>query len=201
MSKLLTVFGATGQQGGSLITYVLNHPTLSKLYHLRGITRDTSKKASLDLKNLGVEIIQADLNDPPSLIPAVSGSYAVFGVTNCCPLSFTIPPHYPLAAVNLTSNTASHSLGLRLRTHRNRPRKSHSRRLPIHLRSPPNLVFPPQPLFTHLRHPEIHSPFRQQSRCRNIYPHSPNPECFLYGRLVYAESLGLYAPENRSFPP
>jgi uncharacterized protein YbjT (DUF2867 family) len=46
MSKLLTVFGATGQQGGSLIAYVLNHPTLSKLYHLRGITRDVSKRIS-----------------------------------------------------------------------------------------------------------------------------------------------------------
>jgi uncharacterized protein YbjT (DUF2867 family) len=94
MSKLLTVFGATGQQGGSLIAYVLNHPTLSKLYHLRGITRDVSKKASLGLKNLGVEIIQADLNDPSSLIPAVSGSYAVFGVTNC--LSFFLYHPSPL---------------------------------------------------------------------------------------------------------
>ena len=105
MRKLLTVFGATGQQGGSLITYILKHPTLSKLYHLRGITRDTSKKASLDLKNLGVEIIQADLNDPSSLIPAVSGSYAVFGITNS--LSFflytalTIPQLQPTSRLTL----------------------------------------------------------------------------------------------------
>jgi uncharacterized protein YbjT (DUF2867 family) len=94
MSKLLTVVRATGQQGGSLITYILNHPTLSKLYHLRGITRDASEKGSLGLKNLGVEIIQADLNDPSSLIPAVSGSYDVFGVTNC--LSFFLYHPSPL---------------------------------------------------------------------------------------------------------
>jgi uncharacterized protein YbjT (DUF2867 family) len=55
MSKLLTVFGATGQQGGSLIDYVLKSPQLSKLYHLRGITRDASKSAALSL-TLGREV-------------------------------------------------------------------------------------------------------------------------------------------------
>lgn len=83
MTKLLTVFGATGQQGGSLINYVLKHPELPRLYHLRGITRDVSKANAVALKERGVEIVQADLNDPASLVAAVAGSYAVFGVTNC----------------------------------------------------------------------------------------------------------------------
>jgi uncharacterized protein YbjT (DUF2867 family) len=83
MSKLLTVFGCTGQQGGSLIEYILNRPELSRLYHVRGVTRDASKPAALLLKERGVEIVQADLNAPDSLIAAVSGSYAVFGTTNC----------------------------------------------------------------------------------------------------------------------
>lgn len=83
MSKLLTVFGATGQQGGSLIEHILNHPELSKLYYLRGITRDSSKPSAVSLKEKGIEVIQADLSDPQSLVAAVADSYAVFGVTNC----------------------------------------------------------------------------------------------------------------------
>lgn len=90
MSKLLTVFGATGLQGGSLIHHILNHPKLSKLFHLRGITRDALKQSALNLQEKGVEIVQADLSDTGSLVPAVAGSYAVFGVTNCMK---TPPPH------------------------------------------------------------------------------------------------------------
>lgn len=83
MSKLLTVFGATGQQGGSLIDYVLRNPELSSMYRVRGITRDTSKPSSLALKAKGVEVIEADLDKPATLPPALAGSHAVFGVTNC----------------------------------------------------------------------------------------------------------------------
>ena len=58
MSKLLTVFGATGLQGGSVISYVLQHPELSKTYRLRGITRDVSKPAAIALREKGVEVIK-----------------------------------------------------------------------------------------------------------------------------------------------
>lgn len=57
MSKLLSVFGATGQQGGSLIEYCLGHPELSKIYRLRAITRDVSKPAAQKLKGKGVEVV------------------------------------------------------------------------------------------------------------------------------------------------
>ena len=43
MSKLLTVFGATGQQGGAIVEYVINDPELSKQYKIHGITRDLTK--------------------------------------------------------------------------------------------------------------------------------------------------------------
>lgn len=58
MSRLLTVFGATGLQGGSVINYVLQHPELSKTYHLRGITRDVSKPAAVALREKGVEVVK-----------------------------------------------------------------------------------------------------------------------------------------------
>ena len=58
MSKLLTVFGATGLQGGSLIAYVLEHPELSRIYKVRGITRDVDKPAAVALKEKGVEVVK-----------------------------------------------------------------------------------------------------------------------------------------------
>lgn len=57
MSKLITVFGATGIQGGSVIEHILGDPHLSKEYKIRGITRDTSKDSAQALARRGVEIM------------------------------------------------------------------------------------------------------------------------------------------------
>lgn len=83
MVKTLTVFGATGKQGGSVVKTLLAHPTLSTQYKLRAVTRDPSKPNGEALKKQGVEVIKADLNDKESVRKAVEGSQVVFGVTNC----------------------------------------------------------------------------------------------------------------------
>lgn len=83
MSKALTVFGATGNQGGSVIASVLGNPKLSSEYKLRAITRDPSKPSAKALADKGVETVKADLNDKESVKRAIEGSSAVFGVTNC----------------------------------------------------------------------------------------------------------------------
>ena len=57
MSKLLTVFGATGNQGGSIIKAVLADPALSNEFKIRAITRDTSKPAAKALADKGVELV------------------------------------------------------------------------------------------------------------------------------------------------
>ncbi|KAL9617539.1 MAG: hypothetical protein Q9160_007697 [Pyrenula sp. 1 TL-2023] len=80
--KILTVFGATGNQGGSVIRAVLAHSQLSSTYKVRGVTRDPSKPNAQTLTAHGVECVKADLNDPASLSTAIRGSYAVFAVTN-----------------------------------------------------------------------------------------------------------------------
>lgn len=80
--KLLTIFGATGNQGGSVIDTVLSHPGLKQQYSLRGITRDPSSGKSKAMAERGVEVVQAELNDVESLKKAVKGSYGVFGVTD-----------------------------------------------------------------------------------------------------------------------
>jgi hypothetical protein len=80
--RLLTIFGATGNQGGSIIDLVLARPDLSTKYALRGITRDPSSSKSQKLASLGVEVVKGDLDDVESLRSAVQGSYGVFGVTD-----------------------------------------------------------------------------------------------------------------------
>ena len=58
MSKLLTVFGATGTQGGSVIKTVLGHPQLSKQFRIRAITRDPSKPSGKALSGQGVDVVR-----------------------------------------------------------------------------------------------------------------------------------------------
>jgi uncharacterized protein YbjT (DUF2867 family) len=55
--KLLTVFGATGRQGGSVVHEILNSTKLSEMYKIRAVTRDPTKPAAQALKELGVEIV------------------------------------------------------------------------------------------------------------------------------------------------
>ncbi|KAF2685404.1 NAD(P)-binding protein [Lentithecium fluviatile CBS 122367] len=82
MTKLITVFGSTGNQGGSVIRAILGHSQLSKEWKIRGITRNPGKPDAQAMIAKGVEIIQADLNSKDSILSAISGSSAVFGVTN-----------------------------------------------------------------------------------------------------------------------
>ncbi|KAK5064789.1 hypothetical protein LTR84_000623 [Exophiala bonariae] len=80
--KILTIFGATGNQGGSTLSAVLNNPTLAAKYKIRAITRDPSKPSAQSLASRGAELAQADLNDIESVKKAIAGSHGVFAVTN-----------------------------------------------------------------------------------------------------------------------
>jgi hypothetical protein len=83
MSKqIITVFGATGNQGGSTVSAILNNPSLASKYKVRAITRDPSKPSARALASRGAELAQADLNDAISVKSAIRGSYGVFAVTN-----------------------------------------------------------------------------------------------------------------------
>ncbi|KAL4872375.1 hypothetical protein BDV12DRAFT_162091 [Aspergillus spectabilis] len=81
MSKLLTVFGATGRQGGSVIRTVLADSTLSREFKIRGITRDVTKPDAKALAEKGVEVVSADMTSVSSLVQAINGSHSVFLVT------------------------------------------------------------------------------------------------------------------------
>ena len=62
MSKLLTVFGATGNQGGSVINSILGDAELSKEYRIRAVTRDPSKPAGEKLKSRGAEVVMVNID-------------------------------------------------------------------------------------------------------------------------------------------
>jgi uncharacterized protein YbjT (DUF2867 family) len=81
MSKLLVVFGATGQQGGSVIEHVLSDPDLSQKYKVRGITRDKISAKAQDIKERGVEVLEADLDDEPSISPVLKDAHTIFAMT------------------------------------------------------------------------------------------------------------------------
>lgn len=61
MSKIITVFGATGNQGGSVISSLLTDPVLSKEFKIRGITRDPSKPSAQKLAEKGVELMSVSV--------------------------------------------------------------------------------------------------------------------------------------------
>lgn len=77
---LLVVLGATGNQGGSIISYYLSQP--SSPYKLRGVTRNPSSSKSLSLLSQGVEMVAGDFDDLSSLEAAFQNATAIFSVTD-----------------------------------------------------------------------------------------------------------------------
>ena len=61
-SKILVVFGATGNQGGSIINSFLNDPKAMKEFKLRGITRDTTSAKAKALIEKGVECVAVPIH-------------------------------------------------------------------------------------------------------------------------------------------
>jgi len=75
---LLTILGATGAQGGSVVAAALK----SSLYKVRAITRNVDSDAAKALSAQGVEVVAANLDDEESLVKAFEGSHAIFAVTD-----------------------------------------------------------------------------------------------------------------------
>lgn len=80
MSHVLAVFGATGQQGNSVINYVLNDPELSQKFQIRAITRSANSEKAKQLKEK-VQVVEADVLDRTSLEIALTGAHTVFAMT------------------------------------------------------------------------------------------------------------------------
>ncbi|OGM48457.1 hypothetical protein ABOM_003417 [Aspergillus bombycis] len=76
--KIISVVGATGVQGGSVIDALLKE----NVYQIRALTRNPASEAAQKLAQKGVQVVCADASDVPSLIAAFDGSSAIFAMTN-----------------------------------------------------------------------------------------------------------------------
>ncbi|KAK0203280.1 putative hscarg dehydrogenase [Desarmillaria ectypa] len=86
--KIIVVFGATGQQGGSVVASFLKN----KDYIVRAVTRNPDSDKAKALAAKGAQVVAADLNDYESLLKAFQGAYAAFGVTDFWALLPTAGP-------------------------------------------------------------------------------------------------------------
>jgi uncharacterized protein YbjT (DUF2867 family) len=65
----IAVCGATGQQGGA----VLDHLEAQDRWHLRALSRNPDGEAGRRIRNHGIEVVRADLDDVDSLRAAFTG--------------------------------------------------------------------------------------------------------------------------------
>jgi len=73
--KTVLVTGATGRQGGAVTRHML-----LKGWRLRALTRKPDAHAAKQLARQGIELVQGDLEDPPSLDRASRGAYGIYSV-------------------------------------------------------------------------------------------------------------------------
>ena len=80
MSRMITVFGATGAQGGGLARAILTDP--QQRFRVRAVTRKPDSPAARALSEIGADIAVADLDDATSVRRAMDGAHGAFCVTN-----------------------------------------------------------------------------------------------------------------------
>jgi uncharacterized protein YbjT (DUF2867 family) len=77
--KIITIFGATGAQGGGLAHAILQDKNSS--FAVRAVTRDTNSDKAKALAQLGAELVAADIDDRQSVENALRDAYGAFFVT------------------------------------------------------------------------------------------------------------------------
>ena len=76
-ARLITVYGATGQQGGPIASALL-----ASGFAVRAVTRNPDSEKAVALKKAGAEVVKGDLDDRSTIDAAVAGAYGVFLVTD-----------------------------------------------------------------------------------------------------------------------
>jgi uncharacterized protein YbjT (DUF2867 family) len=77
--KIITVFGATGAQGGGLVRAILNDK--DSAFSVRAVTRDTDSDKAKALAAMGAEVVAGDVDDAASVARAMEGAYGAYCVT------------------------------------------------------------------------------------------------------------------------
>jgi uncharacterized protein YbjT (DUF2867 family) len=79
-NRIITVFGATGAQGGGLARALLADRAGG--FAVRAVTRKPDSDAGRALAQAGAEVVAADLDDAASVQRAMNGAWGAFCVTN-----------------------------------------------------------------------------------------------------------------------
>lgn len=75
--KTILITGITGQQGGAIARALVGRG-----FALRGLTREPGSDKAKEVEQLGVELVQGDLDDERSLRAALTGAWGTFAVQN-----------------------------------------------------------------------------------------------------------------------
>ena len=77
--KIITIFGATGAQGGGLVRAIMQDKNSE--FTARAVTRDINSDKAKELAQMGAEVVAADIDDPASVDKALEGAYGAYFVT------------------------------------------------------------------------------------------------------------------------
>jgi uncharacterized protein YbjT (DUF2867 family) len=78
--KIIAVVGATGLQGGGLVRAIVNDP--NGPFSARALTRHVDSDKARALRDLGAEVVSADIDDVKQVTRAFDGAYGAYCVTN-----------------------------------------------------------------------------------------------------------------------
>jgi uncharacterized protein YbjT (DUF2867 family) len=71
--KIIVVVGATGRQGREVVRQLVRDD-----WRVKGMTRNTDSKKALAIRDLGAELVPADLDDITTLESAFQGAYGIY---------------------------------------------------------------------------------------------------------------------------
>ncbi|NEM99051.1 NmrA/HSCARG family protein [Pontibacter burrus] len=77
--KIITVFGATGAQGGGVARAILQDS--DSAFAVRAVTRKPDSDKAKALAAMGAEVVTADIDDKESMKQALKGAYGAYFVT------------------------------------------------------------------------------------------------------------------------
>lgn len=77
--KIITIFGATGAQGGGLARAILNDNNSE--FAVRAVTRDPNSDKAKELANMGAEVVAGNVDDARSMKRTLEGAYGAYFVT------------------------------------------------------------------------------------------------------------------------
>jgi uncharacterized protein YbjT (DUF2867 family) len=78
--RIIAVVGATGAQGGGLVRAIL--ADAANGFRARAITRKANGDKAAELRKLGADVVEADLDNEASVAKAFEGAYGAYCVTN-----------------------------------------------------------------------------------------------------------------------